>query len=114
MIEYDKDRLTDLDYIKKLLEGKYIKTKKGNKYTLFYIQKVKDLSYWTLDEYFFNAILDCYGVVRDETGDGISVLLDWKIKLDKTFEDYSFTTKEEFMNACNKVMEEITKGVENE
>jgi hypothetical protein len=40
--------------------------------------------------------------------------LDWKIKLDKTFEDYSFTTKEEFMNACNKVMEEITKGVENE
>ena len=44
MIEYYKDKLTDLAYVRELLEGKYIKADNNkNRTSIYFITKINNL-----------------------------------------------------------------------
>ena len=117
MIKYDKERITDLAYVRELLEGKYIKAENKNIY-IFFIKKVKDF-YTDFTNGNTRIILDCFCMENKFYYTGyksyykkISIKKDDVLILKSILKKYSFTTKEEFMNSCNKVMEKIQKGVE--
>ena len=106
MIEYDKNRLSDPEYVKELLEGKYIKADKHDN-DIIHIKEIKFIPFKNS-----GYIMDIYQVYMSD-----DILKAEERKRAFEFikilcEDYSFTTKKEFMNSCNKVMEEIKKGTE--
>jgi hypothetical protein len=111
MIEYDKEKITDLAYVRELLEGKYLKIDDKEGICLMFIKNI-------------------IALFKDSDG-GCCQLNKYSVSLKKDYGtiDYekeayfyikgicgvsSFITKEEFMNIVNKVMEEIKKGAEDE
>ena len=114
MIEYDKERLTDLAYVRELLEGKYIISDvvtSDEGYDMAYITKINKVDTFTREEY-FGANFDFFWMSKYPSG-GKSININSTYKHLKDFlKDYSFITKDEFMRSFNEVVEEIEKGVE--
>ena len=92
------------------MEGKYIKQADKDVLKICYIKKIKDF-YYDFDDNIRRILLDDYCVDLDFDKQ-IIILENDVLTLERIFYDFSFTTKEEFMNSCNKVMEKIQKGVE--
>jgi hypothetical protein len=99
MIEYDKERITDEKYIKSLLENKYIKTNINDTTVFTFIKYICICPSYMKGFYF----LDYCEVQLEKDYKNISSSIN-TFFIPGIFDIYSFTTKEEFMNAYNKVM----------
>lgn len=111
MIEYDKNRLSDFEYVKELLEDKYIKLENNKRFSIKYIKKITDL--WCKYDYYVIAIDGCtiyknnsfISIKRDQYIEEISLN-------HKFFKNFYFTTKEDFITSSDILLEEIKKGIE--
>lgn len=114
MINYDKERLTDLAYVRELLEGKYIKADNNkNRTSIYFITKINNL---IIDKEQISCIDMDFSYVLVDQLQNITMIEESNcsfFRLDtKFFEENSFTTKEEFINNVNIIIKNIQKGIE--
>lgn len=107
MISCDKNKIMDLNYIKTLLEGKYIKLEDDNSFIIYYVKTVYDVfqpdaNDKTIDE--IGICFDCYYVNLDCDSE-IGNLHGNYMDLDMLLNVYSLTTKECFLASCKIVMD---------
>ena len=117
MIEYDKERITDLAYVRELLEGKYIKADNNkNRTSIFFITKINNLMIDEEDNEQISCINMDFSYVLVDQLQNITMIEESHysfFRLDtKFFEENSFTTKEEFINNVNIIIKNIQKGIE--
>ena len=114
MIEYDKEKITDLAYVKDLLEGKYIiydEVASDEGYEMAYITKINEVGNFTGE--YIGVNFDFFWLSKYPSGDKSIKINGTIMRLQDFLKDYSFITKDEFMRSFNEVVEEIEKGVEN-
>jgi hypothetical protein len=116
MIQYDKNRIKDLAYVRELLEGKYIKADNNkNRTSIYFISKIQSL---IIDKEQISCIDMDFSYVLVDQLQNITMIEEshysfFRLAF-KFFEENSFTTKEEFINNVNIIIKNIQKGVENE
>ena len=113
MIQYNKNKLTDLAYVNKLLEGKYIifdEVASDEGYQMAYITKINEVGNFTGE--YIGVNFDFFWVSKYPSGSKSININGTYMHLQDFLKDYSFITKDEFMRSFNEVVEEIEKGVE--
>ena len=113
MIEYDKERITDLAYVKDLLEGKYIisdEVASDEGYEMAYITKINKVDTFTGE--YIDVDFDFFWVSKYPSGRKSININGTYMRLQDFLKDYSFITKDEFMRSFNEVVEEIQKGAD--
>ena len=114
MINYDKEKLTDLAYVRELLEGKYIisdEVASDEGYEMAYITKINKVDTFSGEEY-IGVKFDFFWMSKYPSGSKSININGTYMHLQDFFKDYSFITKDEFMRSFNEVVEEIKKGTE--
>lgn len=107
MIKYDKEKITNFNYIRDLLEGKYI-----------YNECLKTFVYIKYMSFYTNSTdyaLKYNGIAIDFKSDytqSITVGYICTPPLELFLQNSSFITKENFTTKYDKVMEEIMKKLE--
>ena len=113
MIQYNKNKLTDLAYVNKLLEGKYIisdEVASDEGYQMAYITKINEVGNFTGE--YIGVNFDFFWVSKYPSGSKSININSTYMRLQDFLKDYSFITKDEFMRSFNEVVEEIQKGAD--
>ena len=111
MVTYE----TDLGSIKNLFEGQYLIAIGNNKNeeSLLYIKSVNDLEALASDASQIDKVIyDSYEIIKLNDDYEVKITHNCKKRLFTLLYNFSFSTKEAFMNYYNKAIEEIQKGVE--
>ena len=114
MIEYDKERITDLAYVRELLEGKYIKADNNkNRTSIFFITKIDNL---IIDKEQISCIDMDFSYVLVDQLQNLTMIEESHcsfFRLDtKFFKEKHLKTKKKFKNNVNIIIKNIQKGVE--
>ena len=104
MIKYSKYKAKKLEYVKELLEGKYLKFDNDDNFV--YVKKVNCLR--------FGYSFYDFDIHRVSIGDNyskITVIKDDVDEIERICKHYSFTTKEEFMKVEKEAMKNIKREI---